>query len=248
MKIGASIGPEPEQIKETPREFDFIELAIGEKEIKPEEIDKEKVKKDLAEGGFALVVHLPFRQPAATKIEALNQGLLNYFDELLEISAELGAEKAVIHANAREEDDEENIEILEEMVQRLDELGENHDVEICMENVGQWDGIELFELGEILEHTNVSMCFDTGHAFAEVDQEETELFLEDFSHVISHLHVQDTRDGRDLHLCIGEGDIEWDPLGECLSDFEGTACLEVFTSDSDYQLMSKDKFLEALNT
>ena len=246
MRIGASLGPEPEEIVETPEEFDFIELAIGEKEISPEEIDDEKVKKDLEEGDFGLVVHLPFRQPAATKIEALNQGLLNYFDELLEFSADLGAEKAVIHANAREEDDEDNIDVLEEMIHRLNDLGNSHGVEICMENVGQWDGIELFELGEILEHTNVSMCFDTGHAFAEVGQEETEVFLEEFSHVISHLHVQDTREGRDLHLCIGEGEIEWSPLGDYLKDFAGTACLEVFTSDSDYQLMSRDKFLESL--
>lgn len=246
MRIGASLGPEPDQISETPEEFDFIELAIGEKEISPEEIDKNKVKKDLAEGDFGLVVHLPFRQPAATKIEALNQGLLNYFDELLKFSAELGAEKAVIHANAREEDDEDNIKVLEEMVARLNDLGNSHDIEICMENVGQWDGIELFELGEILEHKNVSMCFDTGHAFAEAGQNETEIFLEEFSHVISHLHVQDTREGRDLHLCIGEGEIEWDPLGDYLKDFAGTACLEVFTDDSDYQLMSKDKFVESL--
>lgn len=247
MRIGASIGPEPEQISETPEEFDFIELAIGEKEISPEEINKKQVKKDLEESEFGLVVHLPFRQPAATKIDALNQGLLNYFDELLEFSAELGAGKAVIHANAREEDDEDNIDVLEDMVQRLDELGESHDIEICMENVGQWDGIELFELGEILEHRNVSMCFDTGHAFAEVGQEETEIFLEQFSHVISHLHVQDTREGRDLHLGIGEGEIEWEPLGDYLQNFDGTACLEVFTSDSDYQLMSKDKFMESLD-
>lgn len=246
MKIGASIGPEPEVIAEIPEEFDFIELAIGEKEIPPEEIDKEEVRNDLEEGGFELVVHLPFRQPAATKVDVLNQAVLDYFEELLEFSEDLGATKAVVHANAREEDDEENIERLAQQMEELSEIGNAYDVEICMENVGQWDGIELFELGEILESLGVSMCFDTGHAFSEAGQEETELFLEEYGHIISHLHVQDTREGRDLHICIGEGEIDFESLGPYLEDFKGTACLEIFTDDPEYLLLSRKKFTESL--
>lgn len=247
MKEGVSLGPEPEKISETPEEFEFIELSIGEKEIYPGEIDKEQVKKDLEEKNFDLVVHLPFRQPAATRVDTLNQAVLDYFEELLEFSKDLGAEKAVVHANAREEDDEDNIRELEEQIKILDKIGESCDVEIVMENVGQWDGIELFELGEILRRNNVSMCFDTGHAFSEVGQEETEEFLEEYSDIISHLHVQDTREGRDLHICIGEGEIEWSGLGEQLQDFDGTACLEIFTDDDDYQLLSRQKFQAALD-
>jgi sugar phosphate isomerase/epimerase len=246
MEIGVSLGPEPEEISKVPQEFEFVELAIGEKEIDPEEIDVEQVKQDLEEKNLGLVVHLPFRQPLATKVDTLNEAALDYFDELIEVSEKLGAEKAVVHANAREEDDEENIEYLANQVEILSKLGEPYDIEVCIENVGQWDGIELFRLGEILEDQDVSMCFDTGHAFAEVGQEETEEFLEEHLELISHLHVQDTREGRDLHLCIGEGEIEWESLGSRLKGFNGTACLEVFTNDDDYQKLSREKFLNAL--
>ena len=42
MDFGVSVGPEPEKIENVPEEFDFVELAIGEKEIRPEEIDEKK--------------------------------------------------------------------------------------------------------------------------------------------------------------------------------------------------------------
>jgi sugar phosphate isomerase/epimerase len=247
MKIGASLGPEEDlekQIRGMPEELEFIEFPLGEKEQMPEEIDKKKVKQALNEKNFDLIVHLPFRQRLVTEIEEFNDAVLDYHRRLMKFSEELGAEKFVVHADMRDNDSEEEEELIIEQIKKLDEIGEEMNAEICFENLGHWNGLELFQLGEVLEELDASMCFDTGHAFSEVGQEEMEEFLDEYSHLISHLHLQDTREGRDMHLPIGLEEIDFEPIGEKLSGFEGTATMEIFTSNNDYILLSKQKVEE----
>jgi len=241
---GISLGPEGtlvEHIENTPEEFDFIEFGIGEHERPVEDIETEKVKQALEEKSFELTVHLPFKQPLATSVPEINQGLLEYQERMIKFAKELGAEKVVTHADMRYDDAEDEIEELPGQIEKLNELGEKHGIEVCFENLGQWRGLELFELGPLLEELEVSMCFDTGHAFSEVGQEETEEFLEEYAHLISHLHLTDTREGRDMHLPLGSSEIEFQPLIEKLDNFEGTWCMEIFTEDPDYQLLSLEK-------
>lgn len=245
MELGASLGPEGEltkKIRDLPAdEFEFIEFAVGEHERRPEEIDKEEVKKALEEQNFGFVAHLPFRQRLTTEIEEFNDAVLDYHERLIVFCKDLGAEKFVVHADMRDNDSEQEEKIIPKQIRELKKIGEEHGVEICFENIGHWNGLELFELGELLDNLEASMCLDTGHAFAEVGQEEMEQFLDQYSHVISHLHLQDTREGRDMHLPIGSEEINFKPVGNKLSDFEGTATMEIFTSDNDYILLSKQK-------
>lgn len=252
MDLGVSLGPEGElkkKIEDLPEdEFDFIEFAIGEHERRIEEIDKKAVKQALEDGKFGFVAHLPFRQRLTTEIEEFNQAALDYHERLIEFSKDLGAEKFVVHADMRDNDSEAEAEEIRNQIKKLKQIGDEHDVEICFENIGHWNGLELFELGEVLDEHNASMCFDTGHAFSEVGQEEVEEFLDEYSHLISHLHLQDTREGRDMHLPIGSEEINFKPIGEKLSAFTGTATMEIFTSDNDYILLSKQKVKEFLLT
>lgn len=245
MDYGVSVGPMPEKVKDVPDEFDFVEISIGEKEIRPEEIDEKSLKEDLEEKDFDLVIHLPFRQPVATGVEELDQALINYFDRLLEFSEELGAKKAVVHPNMREEESERQATILEEQIERINWLGEEKNVEVCFENVGQFDTLEMFDLAEIIEEAEASMCFDTGHGFAEAGQEITETFLKNKGEKISHIHAQDTRENEDLHLPVGSAQIDFEGFFSKLEDFDGTVCLELFTSDPDYMLLSKEKVEKA---
>ncbi|PSG99658.1 MAG: hypothetical protein BRC28_03490 [Nanohaloarchaea archaeon SW_4_43_9] len=247
MKLGTSIGPEGdlrEKILDTPEEMEFIEFSIGEHERMPEDINSKKLKEALEEKDFDLVIHLPFRQRLVTEIDEFNEAVLDYHKRLIKFSEELGAEKFIVHADMRDNDSEKEEELIVEQIKKLDEIGENLDTEICFENIGHWNGLELFHLGEVLEELDASMCFDTGHAFSEVGQEEMGEFLEEFSHIISHLHLQDTREGRDMHLPIGSEEIDFKPVGKKLSDFNGTATMEIFTSENDYIRLSKKKVKE----
>jgi len=248
MKIGMSLGPDGElieQIQGLPaEEIDFIEFGIGEKEKNLEDFDNEEVREVLEENNFGIVVHLPFRQPLATEVDELNNAYLEYQKRLMHTASDLGAERVVVHADLRNQGREEEEEKFQSQIEKMMDLGDQNELEICFENMGQWRGLELFELGELLDELDAAMCFDTGHAFSEVGQEETQEFLEEYSHLISHLHLTDTREGRDMHLPIGSEEVGFEAIGDKLSDFNGTATMEIFTSDNDYILLSKQKVEE----
>ena len=247
MELGGSLGPDgelAEKIEKLPEELDFVEFPIGEQERPMEEIDREAVREVLDQKDFELVVHLPFRQRLVTDIDIFNDAVLDYHRELIKFSVEMGAEKFVVHADMRDKDSDSQELELPEQIRKLKQIGEENGAEVCFENIGHWNGIELFELGEMLEELDASMCFDTGHAFSEVGQEEMEEFLDEYSHIISHLHLQDTREGRDMHLPIGSEEIEFEPVGEKLEEFKGTATMEIFTSSNDYIELSKKKVEE----
>ncbi|MBC5793317.1 MAG: sugar phosphate isomerase/epimerase [Nanohaloarchaea archaeon] len=243
MRVGLSLGPEGDLVEniELAEDMDFIEFGLGEGERLQEDIDAEEVNEKLEELDLDLVVHLPFRQVLATAVPELNESILEYHDRLLEFSTQMGAEKAVVHVDTRGKHEEIEEELILEQIEKLDELGKEHGIEIVFENLGHWRGIELEELGTMLEELEVSMCFDTGHAFSEVGQEETEEFLEEYSHLISHIHFTDTREGRDMHLPIGSSEVGFEGMMEKFEDFDGTACMEIFTDDPDYIQLSKWK-------
>ncbi|WP_414836346.1 sugar phosphate isomerase/epimerase family protein [Candidatus Nanohalococcus occultus] len=249
MKFGGSVGPEIEDVTEIPAVFDFVEIAIGEMEVSIEEIDTNSLREDLEENDLGLIIHLPFRQPLATTVPELNNGLYNYYDRLLEFSAELGAEKAVVHLNTRHgQNREEVLEDLKDQIKELKVLEEKHGVELVYENIpfGASNAMDLEDLPEFAEELDISLCIDTGHAYAEDEQEGINMILEEAIENISHLHIQDSMGGSDSHVAVGHGDIDWEETCERLEEFEGTATLEIFTNDFEYSEISHRKLLEYL--
>lgn len=249
MRIGASVGPQVEDISEVPEEFDFVEIAIGEMEVDPDEIDREKLREDLEQKDLDLIAHLPFRQPLVTEVEELNEANVEYMKRLLSFSKEINVEKAVIHANNRygTSQDEKHVENLKEIMKRISRIGDEKGINVVFENVPGGKGrgaVELDELGEIARETGIKLCFDTGHAYAESDQDGLESFLEENLDIIDHLHVQDSMRGEDSHVAVNHGDIDWDPVGDILKDFNGTATLEIFSRDKEYHSISRRKLLE----
>ncbi len=100
------------------------------------------------------------------------------------------------------------------------------------------------EFGSILDELDAAMCFDIGHAVAEVGEKDALRFLEDYGHLVSHLHVQDTRDRQDSHLAIGDGEIDFSEFASRLPDFDGTMILEIFTEDAELLELSRKRLLQ----
>lgn len=249
MRTGTSLNPDDnyiEQIENLSEKFEFVEIAMGEMEEDISELEAEEVKKTVEDKELDLTVHLPFRQPLATSVECFNEAKLEYMADLLDWAKSAGAEKAVLHCNLRHGEEKEVVEEeLREQVIKADKLGKEYGIEICFENTPFYKSrpMDLEEFGELLEELDVAMCFDIGHAVAEVGEEESVEFLEEYNHLISHLHIQDTRDERDSHLSLGDGEIDFEAVCEHLQDFDGTACLEIFTEDEEIMELSRKKFL-----
>ncbi|MFB6191534.1 MAG: sugar phosphate isomerase/epimerase family protein [Candidatus Nanohaloarchaea archaeon] len=249
MRTGMAINPEDdfvEALEEVPDEFDFVEVAIGEMEKEPSGVDVEAWREGLEGKGLDLVIHLPFRQPLATTVEEYNRAKVEYIRGLLDLCQELGAEKAVLHSNTRYGEEKEDVrDTLRNQIELIDTAAGERGVEIVVENIPFEDTriADLVEFGELVRDSGASVCLDTGHAFAEAGQEELEEFAGEFSGIISHLHVQDSRGGDD-HIAVGHGDIDFESFARALGDFTGTACFEIFSPDYDYHQLSREKFLQ----
>jgi sugar phosphate isomerase/epimerase len=248
-EIGSSVGPYPGRIPEVPERFAFVEVSVGEGEVPIAEVDAESVRAALSAADLDLVVHLPFRQPLATTVERLDRANREYLTGLLDDVADLGAETAVVHVDARtRRADPERVarERIAPQMTALADAGRERGVEVCFENVGNVGGTPLDRLGDLAERTDVALCFDVGHAYAEVGQDGTEAFCRTYADRIAHLHVHDVRARGDSHIPVGSGEIDFAAVGDALGGFDGTVTVEVFGDDPDYAELSAEKVLAAL--
>ena len=247
MRYGSTIHPEVdliEEIERQPEEFDFLEITVGEFTRNIDEIDEEKFRDVLETEDYGLLIHLPFGQPVATKIEEFNEAEIDYLKRVIEFSSRVNAEKVVLHPNIRYREDAEDVKSqFKDQLKKLDSICKVNKLELCVENMPPQINCAAnnFKLAEILDELNIGMCFDTGHGYASMGQEEMEEFLEKHSDIISHLHLQDTREGKDLHMPIGSGEISFDDIAQKVQNFDQTLTMEVFTQDLDYLELSLEK-------
>lgn len=247
MRFGNSVGAVLDRHAHAPDWFDFIELSIGERKLPVDDVDRDRLATVRDERDFGLVVHLPFAQPLATTVPELQRAHLDYLDRVLEAAADLGAEKAVAHASARSPTSDAERAVLPDAVADLTALGDDHGVEVCVENVGMLEhGFGLLEVADAVADAGGQLTLDVGHAFQEGGNDLVGAFLASHADLVSHLHVHDARTRGDSHVALGEGEVDWDRVGAGLTGFDGTATVEVFAEDRVYVERSAEVFRAAL--
>jgi len=230
MEIGVTVGDDLDRLASSPAAFDFVELGVGAGGLDPTHIDPARLERGLA--GRDLFVHLPYSQLLTSYAHEINDAIIEYQQRLLEAVGTLGARKAVVHATTADRDDVAFRETATEQVERITAAGREAGVEVVVENVGhQHHGLQLSILGDIVEATDASVCFDVGHAYMEGGNDAIRRFLRRHGDRISHLHCHDARRRGDTHIPVGAGEVDYDLVREGLSGFDGTVALEVFTDD-----------------
>jgi sugar phosphate isomerase/epimerase len=174
----------------------------------------------------------------------------------LEVAAELGSEKAILHPSmvtgmggflldtARRYMNEFLLVITHEAQQ----LG----ITLCLENMFPRCllGVEPDDIGTILEaFPALKFTLDTGHASIQ-DPGGNRLFtlVKQCGHRLGHLHFSDNLGRRDDHLPIGEGTINFNKLIRLIKDtgYDDTLTLEVFSQDRRVLSESRDRVAEML--
>jgi sugar phosphate isomerase/epimerase len=103
-----------------------------------------------------------------------------------------------------------------ESIRLLFRFARDHSVEASVENIMEAfvmknvDEFKRFydEIGE-----DIGLAFDTGHANV---VGELENFLTSFSDKMVHVHAHDNHGKSDEHLCVGNGNIDWDLVAKHL--------------------------------
>lgn len=234
-------------------EFDFVELLMdGANERTRLAPEADAVVDARDEHDLALLVHLPFALDVGSPFEHVRKGAVAELEACLALAGDLGAEKAVAHASSGAWDpawkDEDIREHVFESVRKLVTAGNDHGVEICVENIPH-GFVDLSDFEALFAETDASMTFDTGHARIDgYDGPKMAEFVHEHADRVSHFHLNDTRVPRDEHLPFGAGTIDFEAIFDALddADWEGTLSLEVFTLDWGYLATSKRRLDELL--
>jgi sugar phosphate isomerase/epimerase len=233
--------------------FDFVELYM-DGATERQNLDRSAVAGLAAEQGVDLHVHLPFVDlDLGTPRDLVRDAALDELKACLRAAADLGAGKAVVHPSSHARPPEWDADVVEPRILaamvELDEYGEEHGVELCAENLpGGYYTLRAFDA--LLDATDVSMTFDTGHARVDgYDEQDVAAFLDERGDRVSHVHVNDARVDEDEHVPTGSGTTDFGTALAPLADgWEGTVSLEVYTYDFDYLEISKRKLDAALSS
>ncbi|MFC4448176.1 sugar phosphate isomerase/epimerase family protein [Halorussus aquaticus] len=226
--------------------FDFAELYM-DGATERTRLDPNAVGSLAAEEGLDLLVHLPFVDvEIGSPRDPVREGSLSEQRAAVEAAAEMGAEKAVLHAGTSARPPEWELDEvaphLLDSIRTLDRFAADRDVEICVENL---PGIPftVHHFDRVFNETEASMTFDTGHARVDgMDAADTADFLADRGDRVSHVHVNDAREAADEHVPTGSGTTDFETaLAPLREDWTGTVSVEVYTFDFDYLELSAEK-------
>ena len=97
------------------------------------------------------------------------------------------------------------------------------------------------ELQQVISDTDLSVCFDVGHANTTGQIDE---MIETFGDRIVNVHIHDNNGERDQHLTIGDGNIDYVDVFSKLSSYQGNFVIEA--RDLESAIESQDRIAEML--
>lgn len=223
--------------------FDYLELAMDPPMAHHRTIHEQRrdIKNRLERHGMGLVCHLPTFVYSADLTPALRLASVDEICRSLEVAAELGAEKAVLHpggargmaALVPEMARSLAFESLAAIVRAAARL----QIPICIENMFPAYGA-FSEPGEFdavfTRFPDLAMTLDTGHGWVGDDRgDRLATFVRKFGPRIQHLHISDNHGRIDEHLAPGKGTIDFAALMSALkaAGYTGTVTLEIFEKD-----------------
>ncbi|MGD2151331.1 MAG: sugar phosphate isomerase/epimerase family protein [Desulfobacterales bacterium] len=240
--------------------FDYLELTMDPPRAHYSIIRQQKkgLLKALERKKMKLVCHLPSFVYTADLNHALREASLNEVLKSLEVAAELGCLKAVLHPSyilglgifVMDQARKYALESLEAIMEKADQL----DLLLCLENLfpKTHSLVEPEDFAEIfVKFPNLKMTLDTGHAHIEdTEGKRAVKFIERFPDRIDHIHVSDNLREADNHLPVGAGTVNFSEIIKALKGigYDDTITLEVFSKDRDYLKMSRNKVADMFAT
>lgn len=233
--------------------MDFLELALDPPQASYGRIRqlKEEIILEVERHQMGLVCHLPTFVYTAHLSDAIRQASLEDMTASLETAAELGAEKVVAHPGtvdglAVHVPDYAMSLVLESLAglyRRAEALG----ITLCIENMFSGVGpfVEPEDFDPIFKSfPRMQLVLDIGHANIDDPTGDRALnFISRYANRLEHLHVSDNHGRMDEHLCLGDGNIDFDKIGKALrqAKYDGTVTLEIF--DTDRSSLVRSRFM-----
>jgi sugar phosphate isomerase/epimerase len=228
--------------------FDHLELNM-EHGFHRADLDVDAVRALADEFDLALLAHLPYRLDAGSPHEHVRDGSCRELEAALDAAAELGVERAVMHAQTVAHEDTWDTahvqDCILDSVRRVAAYGRDVGVEVCVENL-KGAHFDVHDFPALFERTDAAMCLDTGHAaVCGMDGDDQAAFFREHGDRIAHVHLNDSRHrDDDEHLPVGLGTVDFPALADVMveADWTGTCTHEVYGFDLDYVALGKERF------
>lgn len=256
MKYGAMNFPVKPILKEIEEigtlGFDYLELTMDPPEATPEKIleQKKPIQELLKHYHMDLMAHLPTFLFTSDLYESLREASLKENFKALEVAAELGISKAVLHPSyitglgkfLLDKAKKYGMQSIEAILKKATHLG----IQLCLENMFPQTHF-LFhpeEFQEVFEvFPELHLTLDIGHAHIGGERHRVMEFIQSYGNRIGHIHANDNFGKEDNHLPIGAGIIDFEKIIKALKriSYDDTLTLEVFSKDRDYLRISREK-------
>jgi sugar phosphate isomerase/epimerase len=234
--------------------FDYLELTMDPPRAHYTTLQQQMqtIINDLDSRGMSVVCHLPTFVSTADLTDSIRQASLQEMFHSLEVAAELGAQKVVLHPGhigglgiyvVETALDHAN-NSLAAVIAYAQKLG----LCVCLENMFPRCRafVEPEDFADILQRfPDLKLTLDTGHANIGAPNGRRILeFIETYGHRIGHLHISDNLGQRDDHIPLGSGVIDFEKIARAIkrSGYDDTATLEIFSEDRQALVQSRDRF------
>ncbi len=248
MLIGAMNNPAADLLEQI-RWFgksglEFLDLTLEPPGAPSWSIDRSSVREALKQYDLKVVGHTAPYLPIASPIEELRKAAICELRRCVEVFQALGSPWMNVHPSLAPMHDrafaiEKSLETLQELLC----FARNCGLGLMIENApGQFNTAE--QLSDLLDPLpELGLHLDIGHTNLMTSCNTEQEILDAYGSRVKHVHCHDNRGGNmDLHLPLGAGNIDIPEALRALkaSQYDGTITLEVFTSDPNHLLYSRD--------
>ncbi len=233
--------------------FDYLELAMDPPMAHHSILSSSRaaITRALKVNGLALVCHLPTFLSTADLTESLRRASLTEMRRSLEVAAELGAKKFVLHPSMAGGMGAFVLDTVKgyafDFLSKMVDAARRLDVTICLENmfVRNRLGVEPDDFEEIFKtFPSLKLTLDAGHAnIHDRRGRRLKALVSRFGPRIGHLHVSDNQGKRDDHLAVGRGTVNFKQLVRRLKEtgYDDTVTLEVFDENRQMLVESRER-------
>ncbi|NLL94296.1 MAG: sugar phosphate isomerase/epimerase [Thermoplasmatales archaeon] len=154
----------------------------------------------------------------------------------MDIAQYLGVRTVTIHPGitplAMIGPNEKAVAAARKSLRTLDRVGADYGIDVALENMPNFPfmlGKTVEELSELLDGTDLGVCFDIGHANTVGDPAE---MVKPFLDRLVNVHIHDNRGETDEHLTIGDGNVDFKKVVGVLSGYRGKWVIESKSMES----------------
>lgn len=167
-----------------------------------------------AHAGMTFSIHASIADTdgAALNLRMREAAVLEFMSEM-EAARDMGVDTLTVHPGITSlsvpDTRDRSIAAAKETMRVLDRAGREFGVTVCIENMPKLPvmlGTSASELAEIISGTNLSVCFDIGHAHT---AGLIDAMIDVFGDRIANVHIHDNMGEKDEHLAIGEGTVDF---------------------------------------